>query len=280
MFKAAECLEAQRRWCLTGTPIQNNLHDLRAMLKFLRHGPLSTVKLFDKYIIGPIREEKDDSLRNLRLLLRSVCLRRGDEHLNIPKPIYEIISVNLSPAEEAEHQKILKDCQFQFDKQICEDSEPKTQALIFRAIVKLRRLCNNGTIPLGTDRPLGPGYSGQWKLSNGKDSESRTSDTCELCDKTEASLLDGIDNCPLCGQLLSLPTILPSQNLGLDPCISFADDQCTRRSSSDASASMGSKGITPNISLPIHALAAGYSSKLATVTQNICRSSGVSGAKR
>ncbi|QYS97699.1 hypothetical protein H0G86_004920 [Trichoderma simmonsii] len=279
MFKAAESLEAQRRWCLTGTPIQNNLHDLRAMLKFLRHGPLSIAKIFDKNIIGPIREEKDDSLRNLRLLLRSVCLRRGGEHLNIPKPIYEIISVNLSPAEEAEYQKILKDCQLQFDKQICEDSEPKTQALIFAAIMKLRRLCNNGTIRLGPDGPLIPECSGQWNLSTRKEPESRTNDGCELCDTTEEGFLEGIDNCPLCGQPLSLPTIPRSQDLGLDPCISFSNNQCTRWPRLNVSASMGSKEDTPNISPLARALADGYSSKLMTVTQNILKSSSVSGAK-
>ncbi|KAL7952263.1 hypothetical protein V8C34DRAFT_299697 [Trichoderma compactum] len=52
------------------------------MLRFLRNGPLSRARLFDKYIVGPMREETDDSLRNLRLFLRLVCLRRGDEHLN------------------------------------------------------------------------------------------------------------------------------------------------------------------------------------------------------
>ncbi|KAL6690984.1 SNF2 family N-terminal domain-containing protein [Trichoderma pleuroticola] len=262
IFKAVESLEAQRRWCLTGTPIQNNLHDLRAMLRFLRHGPLSSARLFDKHIIGPIREETDDSLRNLRLLLRSVCLRRGDEYLDIPKPRDEIISVNLSPTERAEYQKILKDY-----------SDLKTQDLLFVAIMKLRRLCNNGTIRLGPDKFV------PWKLLNGEEPESRTSNGCEICDMTEEAFPDGVDNCPSCGQLLPLPTIPRLQDLGLDPLISFTDDRCTWWTPLDASTSMGSEKIAPNISPPVRALADGYSSKLMTVIQNICRSSITSGAK-
>lgn len=249
------------------------------MLRFLRHGLLATAKFFNKYIIDPIREETDDYLRNLRLLLRSVCLRRGDEYLDIPKPRYEIISVNLSPKENAEYQKILKDCQIQFDKRICGDSDIKTQTSLFVAIMKLRRLCNNGTIRLGPDGPLVTEYSGQWKLSNGKKPESRTSDGCELCDMTEEGLPDGIDNCPSCGQLLSLPTIPRRQNLGLDSMLSSADDRCTWWPPLDVSTSMGSERITPNISPPIRALADGYSSKLTIVTENICSSS-AAGAKR
>lgn len=32
-------LNAQYRWCLTGTPIQNSINDLFSILKFLRYSP-------------------------------------------------------------------------------------------------------------------------------------------------------------------------------------------------------------------------------------------------
>jgi SNF2 family DNA or RNA helicase len=35
-FQAVHGLTAQHRWCLTGTPIQNSLEDLEALISFLR----------------------------------------------------------------------------------------------------------------------------------------------------------------------------------------------------------------------------------------------------
>lgn len=39
--RACCALQAERRWCVTGTPIQNSLQDIYALLKFLRHEPWS-----------------------------------------------------------------------------------------------------------------------------------------------------------------------------------------------------------------------------------------------
>ena len=39
--KACCAIKAKRRWCVTGTPIVNSLHDIFGLLKFLKHEPWS-----------------------------------------------------------------------------------------------------------------------------------------------------------------------------------------------------------------------------------------------
>ncbi|OQD67879.1 hypothetical protein PENPOL_c003G05250 [Penicillium polonicum] len=63
-FQAVVNLSAQHRWCLTGTPIQNSIEDLGALVAFLRVPILDRVASFRKFISTPTSSE---SLLSLRL---------------------------------------------------------------------------------------------------------------------------------------------------------------------------------------------------------------------
>ncbi len=75
--KAVKAVESERRFALTGTPIENHLGELWSIFDFLMPGFLFTSQKFKKNFEGPIVKELDrDALDQLLKLTRPVILRR------------------------------------------------------------------------------------------------------------------------------------------------------------------------------------------------------------
>jgi SNF2 family DNA or RNA helicase len=75
-FRAACAIRSQRRWCLTGTPIQNSLDDYGALLSFIAIPQFKDKSTFDFWVANPLKKGRADSLRRLKDLIRATCLRR------------------------------------------------------------------------------------------------------------------------------------------------------------------------------------------------------------
>lgn len=81
--KACCKLAAQRRWAVTGTPVQNKLEDLGALIKFLRIKPFDESSNWSQYITAPFRTADMNVLTNLRLLVNSITLRRSKDKIGL-----------------------------------------------------------------------------------------------------------------------------------------------------------------------------------------------------
>ena len=149
-FTAVFELESKLRWCLTGTPIQNSLEDLASLVKFLRIPQLDTTTVFRKHVIFPMENGHGDHLRNLRLLLDSICLRRTKDLLDLPEPIETLQWVQLSPTEEEIYARIGEEAKLEIESAISVYKTTKAYSSILRALLRLRILCNNGTYQIDT----------------------------------------------------------------------------------------------------------------------------------
>lgn len=69
-------LRAKRRWCLSGTPIQNAIDDLYSYFRFLKYDPFDAYKLFCTYIKIPISKSPTNGYRKLQTVLKTIMLRR------------------------------------------------------------------------------------------------------------------------------------------------------------------------------------------------------------
>ncbi|KAM7209991.1 SNF2 family N-terminal domain containing protein [Rhypophila decipiens] len=196
-FKAAVGLNSLRRWCLTGTPIQNRLDDLVSLLRFLHFEPFARGLVFHQHILEPLSKESPDRAFRLKALLRTVCLRRKETLLKLPEPRELQFDVDLDKDERLMYKGILQRCARDIDEAISSEVRMKRYSILFTAIMKLRRVCNHGTFPVG--------INGSTAVS-----ESESEQDCEVCggaNEDRLGLVNIGDICPRCGKRLSTTSI-------------------------------------------------------------------------
>ncbi|KAG9242716.1 SNF2 family N-terminal domain-containing protein [Calycina marina] len=80
--QACYALRSQYRWCLTGTPMQNNLDELQSLIKFLRIAPYDDLKEWKDQIDRPMKNGRGDlAIKRLRAYLKIFMKRRTKEIL-------------------------------------------------------------------------------------------------------------------------------------------------------------------------------------------------------
>eukprot|EP00762_Andalucia_godoyi_P004076 ANDGO_06338.mRNA.1 Putative SWI/SNF-related matrix-associated actin-dependent regulator of chromatin subfamily A member 3-like 2 len=77
---ACTALAADRRWCLTGTPITNKMDDLQSLMRIIHAEPFSDHKFWRNMISRPLKSTtQSDNLtgfRRLQIIVKALCLRR------------------------------------------------------------------------------------------------------------------------------------------------------------------------------------------------------------
>ncbi|KAI5292455.1 hypothetical protein KEM52_006345 [Ascosphaera acerosa] len=80
--KAACALAAEYRWCLTGTPMQNNLEELQSLIHFLRIKPYEDLATFKEQITKPLNNGRGGlAIRRLQVILKAFMKRRTKDVL-------------------------------------------------------------------------------------------------------------------------------------------------------------------------------------------------------
>ncbi|KXG48069.1 SNF2-related protein [Penicillium griseofulvum] len=80
--QSAYALDAQYRWCLTGTPLQNNLDELQSLIKFLRVKPYDDLAAWRDQISRPLNNGRGGlAIQRLQVYLKAFMKRRTKDVL-------------------------------------------------------------------------------------------------------------------------------------------------------------------------------------------------------
>ncbi|KAL6704240.1 hypothetical protein ACN47E_008408 [Coniothyrium glycines] len=145
--RAACMLAGQRRWAVTGTPVQNRLDDLGALFNFIRLAPFDTPQGFNTFILQPFKAADPEVVTKLQLLVSTVTIRRTKEIIKNEVPSKTDITVRLpfSKAEQQLHDWFEKDTQRKVTA-VTQGNKMggSSYAKILTAILNLRLICAHG----------------------------------------------------------------------------------------------------------------------------------------
>ena len=145
-------LHAQKRWCLSGTPIQNRFTDLYSLVKFLQFQPFDIMSDWTTYISRPLTQDINAALALSRLhtLMKAITLRRtktlvidGKPILDLPPKEDRCIKLVLPPKERELYTRIQAECHGVFTAMQNGNGSTMNYVHILEAILRMRQACSH-----------------------------------------------------------------------------------------------------------------------------------------
>ena len=145
--RATVALTARFRWCLSGTPIQNTLNDLGALLVFTQIRPFDNMSIFRSFIANPFEDvtRKKHGIERLATLLDALCLRRTIDTVDVPGQRERMREIEFTPEERCQYDTIKLKMNKAIAQQANERWSRHSISGLFQVYLQLRILCNHGT---------------------------------------------------------------------------------------------------------------------------------------
>ncbi|KAJ1285692.1 hypothetical protein BS78_03G296700 [Paspalum vaginatum] len=143
-------LRAKRRWCLSGTPIQNAVEDLYSYFRFLRYDPYAVYKQFCSMIKIPISRNPTNGYKKLQIVLKTVMLRRtkatmldGKPIISLPPKTVSLKTVDFTSEERAFYNTLEVESREQFKEYAAAGTVKQNYVNILLMLLRLRQACDH-----------------------------------------------------------------------------------------------------------------------------------------
>ncbi|XP_042501657.1 helicase-like transcription factor CHR28 isoform X2 [Macadamia integrifolia] len=148
--RACSGLRAKRRWCLSGTPMQNSVDDLYSYFRFLKYDPYAVYKNFFLQLKNPISRDASNGYKKLQAVLKTIMLRRtkgtlldGEPIIKLPPKSVYLTKVEFSSEERAFYLNLEADSRLQFRKYAAAGTVNQNYANILLMLLRLRQACDH-----------------------------------------------------------------------------------------------------------------------------------------
>ncbi|CAF1837798.1 unnamed protein product [Brassica napus] len=178
-------LRAKRRWCLSGTPIQNSIDDLYSYFRFLRYDPYSSYVLFCNSIKNPVAKTPVKGYQKLQAILKIVMLRRtkgslidGKPIISLPPKSIELRKVEFTEEERDFYSNLEHTSRDQFQEYKEAGTVKQNYVNILLMLLRLRQACDHPLLVKGE-------YNFTWESSLGLAKKENLSEAslqiCGIC---------------------------------------------------------------------------------------------------
>ncbi|KAF5179961.1 DNA repair helicase rad5,16 protein [Thalictrum thalictroides] len=231
--QAAYALSSHCRWCLTGTPLQNNLEDLYSLLCFLRVEPWCNWIWWLKLIQKPYENGDERAIKLIKSILRQLMLRRtkdtkdkeGRPILVLPPTDIQVIECKQTEAERDFYNALFKRSKVQFDQFVAQGKVLHNYANILELLLRLRQCCDHPFLVMS--RADTQKYKDLGKLAIQFLENNSTSNRLSQAGPTRAyveEVVEGIrrgenTECPICLESADDPVFTPCAHRMCRECL-------------------------------------------------------------
>ena len=143
--KALRGLSVRRRIALTGTPVENRLEDLRAVIDLVNPGLLGSPSVFRARFAEPIERDRDpEALARLSAVTKPFILRRVKTDpaivADLPDKSELTVRANLTEEQAGLYQAILNELQ---EALADKDNPRQRKQTVLAALTRLKQVCNH-----------------------------------------------------------------------------------------------------------------------------------------
>ncbi|OJD12574.1 hypothetical protein AJ78_06852 [Emergomyces pasteurianus Ep9510] len=150
--QACYLLNSTYRWCMSGTPMMNNVSELYSLIKFLRIRPYNAIEKFNHAFATPLKSSSANrqniALQKLQALLKAILLRRtktskidGKRILQLPPRTTEKRHAVFSEDEKALYDALESKTQLQFNKYLRAGTIGRNYSNVLVLLLRLRQAC-------------------------------------------------------------------------------------------------------------------------------------------
>ena len=143
-FKAIKEIEAETRYALTGTPIENSLSELWSIFDFVMPGYLFGYRKFKELYETPIvRGEDDSAMKKLKMLIEPFILRRVKEEVltELPDKTITILNNEMEDEQQKIYMSYMSQVKEEIETEISVNGFERSQIKILSLLMRLRQIC-------------------------------------------------------------------------------------------------------------------------------------------
>ena len=219
--RALSTMKARHRWCLTGTPLFNQVEDLGALLTFLKAYPFDSASYFNLHISAPLRTNPERALSALRKLFRCISLRRTKDavidDLQLQPRFDKLIEVQLNQKERRQYDELKRSLSYFFHSDTSNIDSTGSGSKVLQTITRLRQFCNHGPDLLPREiQTIFVGIVDEGRMTRALTTGSRTCDNCDG-QASSGDLSKIIFRTVLCGHTIC-SRCLPEEQISNQSC--------------------------------------------------------------
>ena len=142
--KTIKKINAETRYALTGTPIENSLSELWSIFDFIMPGYLFNYKKFkENFEISITKNEDEHAMKKLKMLIEPFILRRVKSEVltELPDKTITILNNEMQEEQQKIYMSYLQNAKQQITNEIDANGLEKSQIKILALLMRLRQIC-------------------------------------------------------------------------------------------------------------------------------------------